>query len=968
MENRKTHYILTFLKNVVFILLSINILVSGNVKGLSQKVYNGEDRDVDYIRGIYLIIASNEQILTYLVNENLGGNFIEFKNSQGYDVVQWTVSDNISAEELREDILSFYNDNPLLEYVLLIGDVNASGYTIPTFTIPSINENELDVTDYNYTYTDDPINPHFLIGRWSIRSLSELWKVKAKTIQYTRMDNIDDYSYLNRALLVAGNFSGDEVPPNQWPVTPVWTSKWLQNELEEIGYSNIDTAFFHQGNYTEGDINPLIASSWNEGVGIINYRGWGDANGWHKPYFHKEEVGELNPSWELPIVFSFVCNTGDFGNDFGGIGLPQCFGEVLLIEGASFSSPKGAAAMIGPSDLDTDTRYNNVICGAMWDSILEGRTYELAAALHMGKQALITEFPANENNIVEFNHHIYGTIGDPSIPVWIGEPSNILCEINENLNESYIQTYITDESGNPIGDVVGALMYNGELISKGLSTENGELYIDFDNVNLGDELDLYLNKPQYFQEHIVLNFSNDNGSDYNAPQNVNFDVIPLINNQEYAVANEEIDLSLTLFNLSSQDYNNVSISLIETSEGVSGDNYFDQFNIDIEAYSSINTSSMFTGIVNNISKGSSIDFLVAIFIDGVQVGEYPISVMVGPLSSSDPMPPDNYGYWAYDHTDINYIEHPTYDWIEINPSDGGMGTNLGLVDDTITEVELPFSFMYYGNEYTTMNICSNGWAAFEPIDIPYFWNFSIPMPLGPSAMLAPYFDDLDDNGGSEEFNVFYWYDEENHRIVVQWDNVANGEDDDLCPDCVRETFQLILNDPEYYSTLTGDGEIIFQYQEINDIDGNGNFSTIGIESPSQDDGLQVLFAGNSHISSCSLIDGIGEMAIKFTTSPPENALLDVVNDYYQGYRIINAYPNPFNPMIKIDFSLEYAQEIKIEIFNIMGKQISTIDAGLKTSGYNSVIWNAAGFSSGNYLVRLKFEGGVTRTKMVTLLK
>ena len=370
--------------NISFLVLfSTSILMAGDMIGLSKKGLDVLDRDVSYTRGIYLIIASNENILTYLVNENLGGDFIQFKSSQGYDVVQWSVSEDISAEELREDILAFYNDNPLLEYVLLIGDVNAAGYTIPTFTIPSINENELDVTDYNYTYSDDPLNPHFLIGRWSVRSLSELWKVKAKTIQYTRMDNIDDYSYLNRALLVAGNFSGDEVPPNQWPVTPVWTSKWLQDELEGIGYSNIDTAFFHQGNYTEGDINPLIANSWNSGVGIINYRGWGDANGWHKPYFHKEEIGELNPSWQLPIVFSFVCNTGDFGNDFGGIGLPQCFGEVLTNEGASFNSPQGAAAMVGPSDLDTDTRYNNVICGAMWDNILEGRTYELAAALRV---------------------------------------------------------------------------------------------------------------------------------------------------------------------------------------------------------------------------------------------------------------------------------------------------------------------------------------------------------------------------------------------------------------------------------------------------------------------------------------------------------------------------------------------------------------------------------------------------------
>ena len=39
----------------------------------------------------------------------------------------------------------------MLEYVLLVGDWNGS-YDVPTFTIPSYNEDELDVTDYTYTY------------------------------------------------------------------------------------------------------------------------------------------------------------------------------------------------------------------------------------------------------------------------------------------------------------------------------------------------------------------------------------------------------------------------------------------------------------------------------------------------------------------------------------------------------------------------------------------------------------------------------------------------------------------------------------------------------------------------------------------------------------------------------------------------------------------------------------------------
>ena len=176
-----------------------------------------------------------------------------------------------------------------------------------------------------------------------------------------------------------------------------------------------------------------------------------------------------------------------------------------------------------------------------------------------------------------------------------------------------------------------------------------------------------------------------------------------------------------------------------------------------------------------------------------------------------------------------------YDWVEI--ADNGVGTNICLTDDSVTEIPIGFDFNYYGNTYDTLTVSSNGWASFEKCDIPYFWNFSIPFPLGPSAMLAPFMDDLDDNGKEpfddvngncmyddgepfqdynfneqwdfgEEFNIFSYYDTENNRLIIQWDNVSNGEDDENCPDCVKETFQLVLLDQDFYPNSVNQGDII----------------------------------------------------------------------------------------------------------------------------------------------------------------
>ena len=78
------------------------------------------------------------------------------------------------------------------------------------------------------------------------------------------------------------------------------------------------------------------------------------------------------------------------------LGRGWVFGETLITAGST-TNPKGAVAMIGPSDLDTDTRFNNTLCGRVWDELIEGRISELAPLLHAGKQSVLTEF---ENLVV----------------------------------------------------------------------------------------------------------------------------------------------------------------------------------------------------------------------------------------------------------------------------------------------------------------------------------------------------------------------------------------------------------------------------------------------------------------------------------------------------------------------------------------------------------------------------------------
>ena len=137
--------------SILFCVISI-VCANFSKTPLSHKSFN-DNRPEEYERGIFLIVLAKDNLNTWLGAGSVGGDFLEFKQSQGYDVdvVSLDVLGIDSNSSLKGYLQYYKNNNPMLEYVLLVGDWNGT-YQVPTFTIPSYNENELDVTDHTYTY------------------------------------------------------------------------------------------------------------------------------------------------------------------------------------------------------------------------------------------------------------------------------------------------------------------------------------------------------------------------------------------------------------------------------------------------------------------------------------------------------------------------------------------------------------------------------------------------------------------------------------------------------------------------------------------------------------------------------------------------------------------------------------------------------------------------------------------------
>ena len=83
------------------------------------------------------------------------------------------------------------------------------------------------------------------------------------------------------------------------------------------------------------------------------------------------------------------------------------------------------------------------------------------------------------------------------------------------------------------------------------------------------------------------------------------------------------------------------------------------------------------------------------------------------------------------------------------------------------------------------------------------------------------------------------------------------------------------------------------------------------------------------------------------------------------------YPNPFNPITKIDYNITYNSKVTLKVFDITGREISTLVNETQEAGYYTVQFNASEYASGTYFYRLTTEGGKESfaiTKRMILLK
>ncbi len=79
------------------------------------------------------------------------------------------------------------------------------------------------------------------------------------------------------------------------------------------------------------------------------------------------------------------------------------------------------------------------------------------------------------------------------------------------------------------------------------------------------------------------------------------------------------------------------------------------------------------------------------------------------------------------------------------------------------------------------------------------------------------------------------------------------------------------------------------------------------------------------------------------------------------------YPNPFNPVTAIDYNVPANGRVTLKIYDMSGKEVSTLVDREQAAGYYSVNFDASKLSSGNYIYRLE-SNNKSIVKILTLVK
>jgi hypothetical protein len=122
------------------------------------------------------------------------------------------------------------------------------------------------------------------------------------------------------------------------------------------------------------------------------------------------------------------------------------------------------------------------------------------------------------------------------------------------------------------------------------------------------------------------------------------------------------------------------------------------------------------------------------------------------------------------------------------------------------------------------------------------------------------------------------------------------------------------------------------------------------------------------------INGTIELEFNGELKVKENILSDwsghgisaVVNMMPEKMALNTAYPNPFNPVTSISYTLSGMEHVTLSVYNLTGRLIETLVDDKQDAGSYTLEWDAAQLPSGMYFLRMETGNEMFHQKLMLL--
>jgi hypothetical protein len=90
-------------------------------------------------------------------------------------------------------------------------------------------------------------------------------------------------------------------------------------------------------------------------------------------------------------------------------------------------------------------------------------------------------------------------------------------------------------------------------------------------------------------------------------------------------------------------------------------------------------------------------------------------------------------------------------------------------------------------------------------------------------------------------------------------------------------------------------------------------------------------------------------------------------EFPKAYQLSQNFPNPFNPTTKVSYRLPVASEVRLVVYDLLGREVANLVTGRKEAGTHTVPFDAKDLGSGMYFYRLR-AGEFVATKRMVIAK